>query len=64
MGIDIELVLNFIVFAVVWMLPVLFIVLIYLGMRRDRPGTHEVARRERANVLPFRRPEPGTTPEA
>lgn len=64
MGHDAEFVLNFIVFAVVWMLPVVFIVLIYLGLRRDRPPPAEVARRERANVLPFRRPEPGAPGDA
>jgi len=61
---DLDLVVNFIVFAVVWTLPVVFIVLAYLGMRRDRPAQPEVARSERANVLPFRRPERGAPRDA
>lgn len=59
-----DLVINFIVFSVVWALPLLFIVLIYLGMRRDKPHQPEPSRAERANVLPFRRRDPGPPADA
>lgn len=33
-----DLVIDYLVFAVIWLLPVVFIAPICLGMRRDGPG--------------------------
>ncbi len=52
---DFEFVLKFVAFAVLWVFPVVAVVVIFIGARRNNAAEHEFEEAHASNVIPFPR---------
>ncbi len=50
---DIDFVLKFVAFAIVWVFPVVAVVVIFIGARRNNAAERDFDEAHASNVIPF-----------